>query len=67
MSDEHINESLAFPPVNAVRLNVLGASSAVAVSPSLECLLASVTTHCRIQTLILGVYTDSINRPLQWT
>jgi hypothetical protein len=64
-SDEHIDESLAFPPVDAVRLNVLDASSEVAFSPSLECLLASVTTHCRIQTLILGVYTDSINRPLQ--
>ncbi|KAJ7358435.1 hypothetical protein DFH08DRAFT_802263 [Mycena albidolilacea] len=52
-SDEQINQSLAFPPVDAVRLNVLDASSEMAVSPSL--------------TLILGVHTDSINRPLQWT
>ncbi|KAJ6582363.1 hypothetical protein B0H19DRAFT_1061779 [Mycena capillaripes] len=50
----------------AVRLNVLPTSSDIAVSPELERLLASVTPHCRLETLILGVQTENIINPTPW-
>lgn len=50
----------------AVHLNVLPTSSDIAVSPEFERLLASLTPHCRLETLILGVLPDSVNNPTPW-
>jgi hypothetical protein len=47
----------------AVRYNVLATSSEVAVAPQLERLLARITPHCRLETLILGVETECISNP----
>ncbi|KAF7345581.1 hypothetical protein MVEN_01576800 [Mycena venus] len=51
----------------AVRLTVLASSSELAVSPSLERLLAGITPHCRLQTLSLGVEPDTVVNPVPWT
>ncbi|KAJ7922419.1 hypothetical protein B0H13DRAFT_1865795 [Mycena leptocephala] len=51
----------------AVRYNVLATSSEVAVAPQLERLLARITPHCRLETLILGVETECIINPPRWT
>jgi hypothetical protein len=50
-----------------VRYNVLATSSEVAVAPQLERLLARITPHCRLETLILGVETECIINPPRWT
>ncbi|KAJ7304625.1 hypothetical protein DFH08DRAFT_1089183 [Mycena albidolilacea] len=54
----------------AIPLNIVGELSVVDVSPSLECLLANVASHCSLQTLTLGVQTESVTNPIyptEWT
>ncbi|KAJ7813887.1 hypothetical protein B0H14DRAFT_2604556 [Mycena olivaceomarginata] len=56
--DFHHNVGLQHLEIGeAVRLNVVGESSEVDVSPFLERLLTRVAPHCRLQTLTLGVQT----------
>ncbi|KAJ7812612.1 hypothetical protein B0H14DRAFT_2605607 [Mycena olivaceomarginata] len=56
--DFHHNVGLQHLEIGeAVRLNVVGESSEVDVSPFLERLLTRIAPHCRLQTLTLGVQT----------
>ncbi|KAJ7909070.1 hypothetical protein B0H13DRAFT_2015263 [Mycena leptocephala] len=51
----------------AVHSYVLATSSEVTIAPQLERLLARITPHCRLETLILGVETNCMIDPPQRT
>ncbi|KAF7364919.1 hypothetical protein MVEN_00362400 [Mycena venus] len=51
----------------AVRFDILATSSNIDVAPGLERLLAIVTAHCRLETIILGVTTGIHVHPIPWT